>query len=152
MQEYGDNYSWEAHETTTEDGYILTLFRLTGDNNGDRIDNQGSKGPLLLQHGFTSDAYKWFTTNTEENRQAMPIRLFHEGFDVWLGNNRGTDVSRAHVSLDADRDVEEYWNFSHHEYALFDMPAMTNKILTVRAEESAPCLKLSYIGHSLGTT
>ena len=38
MTEYGLDYTWEAHEyILTEDGYFLTMFRIIGDENGNRI-------------------------------------------------------------------------------------------------------------------
>ena len=37
MRRFGLDYTWEAHEVTTEDGYILTLFRISADQNGDTI-------------------------------------------------------------------------------------------------------------------
>jgi len=58
----------------------------------------------------------------------LPVLLFQEGFDVWLGNNRGTMYSREHKHLDPDAD-DDYWDFSHHEFAAFDLPQMTEKIL-----------------------
>ena len=36
-------YTWEAHEVTTEDGYILTIFRITGTTaSGDFTPTKGS--------------------------------------------------------------------------------------------------------------
>ena len=34
MTLYGLDYTWEGHEVTTNDGYILTMFRVTGDEKG----------------------------------------------------------------------------------------------------------------------
>ena len=34
----GENYTWQSYETTTEDGYILTMFRITGDAQGRQIE------------------------------------------------------------------------------------------------------------------
>ena len=144
MAKYGLDYTWEAHEVTTDDGYILTLFRITADQNGDPVPGQGSKGPLLLQHGFLTDSISWFHFS-DESKPALPVRLFQEGFDVWLGNNRGTMNSRRHTTLDPDAD-DEYWDFSHHEFAMSDIPSMMTKIV----EESKTCRKVSYLGHSIG--
>ena len=85
----------------TNDRYILTMFRITGDANGNKIEGQGSKGPLLMQHGFMTDSISWFHTS-DDTRPALPVLLFQAGFDVWLGNNRGTRHSRKHLTLDAD--------------------------------------------------
>jgi len=35
------------------------------------------------------------------------------GYDVWIGNNRGTEYSQNHTTYDAaGATAEEYWNFS----------------------------------------
>lgn len=120
MMRHGSDYTWEAHEVKTNDGYILTMFRIVGDQNGEQIPYQGSKGPLLLQHGFLTDSISWFHFS-DESKPALPVRLFQEGFDVWLGNNRGTMNSRGHVKLDPDVD-HSFWDFSHHHFAAFDIP------------------------------
>lgn len=147
MRVIGLDYTWTAIETTTNDGYILTMFRIVGDATGAQVENQGSQGPLLLQHGFLTDSISWFDFS-DESKPALPVRLFQEGFDVWLGNNRGTRLSRKHVSMDPDDINQDFWAFSHHEFGAFDLPTMAKTI--VRA--SGTCQKVSYLGHSLGTT
>lgn len=79
---------------------------------------------------------------------ALPVRLFQEGFDVWLGNNRGTRHSRKHEELDADLHAGAFWDFSHAEFGAFDVPTMVKTIV----QERGTCEKVSYLGHSLGTT
>ena len=54
-----------------------------------------------MQHGFMTDSISWFHTS-DDTRPALPVLLFQAGFDVWLGNNRGTRHSRKHLTLDAD--------------------------------------------------
>ena len=78
----------------------------------------------------------------------MPVRLFQEGYDVWLGNNRGTHASRKHIKYDADLDKEEYWTFSHSRMGVQDVPAMVKAITKV----SGACQKISYVGHDIGNT
>ena len=39
------------------------------------------------------------------------------GHDVYIGNNRGTEYSQTHTTLDAETDQAEYWNFSFNDYA-----------------------------------
>ena len=59
--------------------------------------------------------------------------LANAGYDVWLGNNRGNYYSREHTSLHHDGDDEErkeYWDFSFHEMAEYDIPATLDYILT----------------------
>lgn len=68
------------------------------------------------------------------------------GYDVWLGNNRGNKHSRTHIKLNAEKD-KAFWEFSLHEMGLYDLPAMIDYIL-LKSHVS----KLSYIGHSQGST
>ena len=44
------------------------------------------------------------------------------GYDVWMTNNRGTQYSQQHTSLDAEED-NQFWEFSWAEMGLYDVPA-----------------------------
>ena len=66
------------------------------------------------------------------------------GFDVWVGNNRGNIYSRGHVDKMAEGD---FFNYSFLELGKYDLPAMIDKI-----REETRFDKISYIGHSQGTT
>jgi lysosomal acid lipase/cholesteryl ester hydrolase len=81
----------------------------------------------------------------KENR-SLPFLLANQGFDVWLGNNRGNKYSNKHVSLDPAKNAS-YWEFSFHEMGLYDLPAEINYILGVTNTS-----QLIYIGHSQGTS
>lgn len=72
--------------------------------------------------------------------------LAEAGYDVWLGNARGTYYSRAHTTMDPDIN-QEYWNFSWEEIGTKDLPAMIDYALRVTGKK-----RLHYIGHSQGTT
>lgn len=61
---------------------------------------------------------------------------------MWLGNSRGSKYSRAHASLNPDKDVK-FWQFSWQEMAIHDLPAMIDYVREVAGVE-----KVSYIGHS----
>ena len=58
----------------------------------------------------------------------MPIRLWEAGYDVWLGNNRGTGHSQGHSKYNVDRDASRYWDFSFAEIGNHDLPAMVKEI------------------------
>lgn len=131
-------YPFERHEVTTEDGYILGLFRLQKKNT--QIKN-GLK-PVFLQHGINNCALSWML-NGEKN--SMAYLLAEAGFDVWLGNNRGNKFSRQHVSRNVDS--EEFWDFSFQEMAEFDLPASFEYVRKINGGQ-----KITYIGHSQGTT
>lgn len=72
--------------------------------------------------------------------------LARNGYDVWLGNNRGTRFSQGHKTLNAQKD-REYWYFSWEEMGTHDLPAFIDYIC-----EKSYVDGVSYIGHSEGTT
>ena len=49
----GIGQDWEMYNVETEDGWTLTLFRLTG------YEIDQSKGPILIVHGAGMDAHSW---------------------------------------------------------------------------------------------
>jgi pimeloyl-ACP methyl ester carboxylesterase len=128
---------------TTEDGYILKLYRISGGKNQPKMMEQDpSKKVVLLQHGIFDSSDSWIA-NVE--KQALPFILANMGYDVWLGNNRGNKYSRNHKSLNPDKE-KSFWYFSYHEMGLYDLPAIIDFILLTTGRE-----KISYIGHSQGT-
>jgi pimeloyl-ACP methyl ester carboxylesterase len=125
-------YEIENHSVTTDDGYILGLFRIPSNN---------SK-PVLLMHGLLDSSYAYVC---QSRNQSLGYILADRGYDVWFGNVRGNTWSKSHIILTTDD--PEYWNFSIDDHAMFDVPAIINYILNVTQKE-----KLAYIGHSQGTT
>jgi pimeloyl-ACP methyl ester carboxylesterase len=71
--------------------------------------------------------------------------MANKGYDIWLGNNRGTVFSYRHVNLTVND--KEYWNFSFNEMGKYDVPTNIDFVLKQTGAE-----KLTYIGHSQGTT
>lgn len=73
--------------------------------------------------------------------------LYDNGYDVWMGNCRGTRPSRGHVRLDPNgSSSKEYWSFSLHELGVYDLPASIDYIL-----EKTNASQLNYVGYSQGT-
>ena len=71
----------------------------------------GPKKPVIfLQHGLLASADSWIIN---EETVAPAFALANKGYDVWLGNQRGTKYSRKHKSLDPDKMEDlHYWDFS----------------------------------------
>ena len=124
----------ESHSIVTEDGYCLELHRIPA--------RSGSGKPVLLMHGMMCSSYCWVTSDTS----SLAFILAEAGYDVWLGNFRGTRYGRKHQTLDPDTDLE-FWRFSLHELGVKDIAAMITSILTISGQP-----KISFIGHSMGTT
>ena len=60
----------------------------------------------------------------------MHLQLYDEGYDIWMGNNRGTkysDVSDKYP--DKNDDGLERWDWSWAELGLYDDPAMISLIV-----------------------
>ncbi|XLU27140.1 hypothetical protein S245_063206, partial [Arachis hypogaea] len=81
----------------------------------------------IFSHQLAGDA--WFL-NTPE--QSLSFILADQGFDVWVGNVRGTRWSHGHRS----------YSVKNKELALYDMAEMINYIYSVTNS------KLFIVGHS----
>ncbi|KAL3273097.1 hypothetical protein HHI36_014551 [Cryptolaemus montrouzieri] len=137
IQKYG--YPSEIHEVTTEDEYILTLYRIPHGRQGSGINSK----PILLMHGLFGQAENYVVSGMFNG--SLAYLLADNGFDVWLGNTRGNMHCRRHKRLDPN--TKSFWNFSWHEMGMFDLPASIDYVL-----EKTKTLKLYYIGHSQGGT
>lgn len=42
---------------------------------------------------------------------ALAFYLSDRGYDVWLFNARGTELSRKHKTLNPNKDRKKFWNF-----------------------------------------
>lgn len=122
----------QEHDVITEDGYILKLFHIPGD----------SDKTVLLMHGLLGSA----DTFIIRGRGSLVAALASEGYDVWIGNYRGTTHSRRHKRLNPDTD-NSFWDFSFHEIGAYDLPAIIDFIL-----QENDVTQLSAIGHSQGNT
>ena len=124
----------ESHSIVTEDGYCLELHRIPS--------RSGAGKPVLLMHGMMCSSYCWVTSDSS----SLAFVLAEAGYDVWLGNFRGTKYGRSHQTLDPDTDLE-FWRFSLHELGVKDIAAMITNILRISGQP-----KMSFSGHSMGTT
>ncbi|XP_044763221.1 lipase 1-like isoform X2 [Coccinella septempunctata] len=132
-------YPVETHEIKTDDGYLLTIFRLPHGKNGSGVNPR----PILMMHGMFGTAYNF--VYTEYFNMSKAGYFADHGYDVWLGNARGTTYGRKHVKLHPKN--ADFWKFSYHDIGLHDLPATVDYILNVTGRNS-----LFYIGHSQGGT
>jgi lysosomal acid lipase/cholesteryl ester hydrolase len=72
---------------------------------------------------------------------APAFQLVRAGYDVWLGNQRGTKYSKAHKWLDPNS--KEYWQFSFTEMGEYDATAQVEYALSSTGRSKA-----TFIGHS----
>ena len=123
-----NGYASEQYTIVTEDGYVSQLFRLPGKigEAGAGTGGQMKKPAVLMMHGIECDM-NFFTVN--DAAVAPPYVLVEQGYDVWLGNNRGNRYARGHTTLAPDSD--EYWDFNQEQYGRYDVPAFIDHILEV---------------------
>ncbi|KAB0799463.1 hypothetical protein PPYR_07343 [Photinus pyralis] len=124
----------EIHRVLTPDQYILTMFRIP--------NAHGRKEPIFLQHGFFLSGACFVGLGN----LSLGLTLANEGYDVWIGNFRGTSYSNKHAILKSE-DIQ-YWNFNSDHLGLHDVPTMLKYI----ARKTGQAGRIIYIGHSLGTT
>ena len=133
-----NGFDVRTHRVVTEDGYILSVFRLHPyDETPSAIHP-----PLFFQHGLLDSADAFITGVGE---LAPPFVAAREGYDVWLGNSRGNKYSKEHVKLDSKDPA--FWEFDWEKMGDFDIPATIDYILS-----NTEFTRLTVIGHSQGTS
>lgn len=84
------------------------------------------KKVILMQPDRNMSAQEWLLFTDKAN--TLPYLLSDLGYDVWIGNNRGTIGFSSHSSLSPETDASKYWDFSFMEEARFDLEAEINFI------------------------
>lgn len=135
-------YSFEKHKVLTPDGYILTLWRIPK-----KINERHKKSqPVLFLHGLLDNGFTWLFKDLKQN---LPIMLADEGYDVWIGNNRGTLHAKEHINpkkFSWKDPFNEYWDFSLDHLAAIDVHVMIDYVCDITGYN-----QIDYIGHSQGT-
>ncbi|KAI8384460.1 Alpha/Beta hydrolase protein [Radiomyces spectabilis] len=126
-------YSCEAYDITTQDGYVLRMYRI----NKKEADIKGKRA-VLLGHGLFQCSGD-FVLNEDKS---LAFVLADQGYDVWLGNNRAT-ATLDHTTL--SHEDPEFWDWGIKELALYDFTAMIDHV-----RQATDSDKIAYIGHSQG--
>jgi pimeloyl-ACP methyl ester carboxylesterase len=131
-----NGFKFEQHEVETEDGYLLTVFRVMNAEVA-----AGKKQPVVfMQHGLMDTADTWIMNFAEK---APGFMIAKAGYDVWFGNNRGNSYSNKHKTLDPVKDEEKFHDYGFRELGLYDMPAQIDMVL-----EKTGAKTVTYFGHS----
>lgn len=91
-----------------------------------------------MMHGLLCDMNFWIANDAD---LAPPFTLVDEGYDVWLGNNRGNRFAQAHTTLDIKE--QKFWSTNYVDMGLYDTPAFIDFVLDKTGQS-----QLTYIGHS----
>ena len=95
-----NGFATEKYEVVTPDDYILSLYRIPGTVQ-EMESGQGEQKPaVLFVHALDTNMLEWVINDPE---QAPAFVLAREGYDVWLGNNRGSEPSQGHKTLSVSK-------------------------------------------------
>lgn len=130
-------YPFQEYQVTTEDGYILTIYRIPGNGK----DPSNLKNPILLSHGLSNSSHCWIVNMCTK---APGFILADENIDVWFVNHRGSYLSRQHTKYNAAVDPE-YWDFTFAELMKYDVPVIIDLI-----KSETGVSKVAMMGHSQG--
>jgi len=125
--------SVESHSVTTEDKYILEVFRMP----------RPGAPVVLFMPGILASSW-CFICNDPAISPA--IQMYDLGYDVWLSNNRGNTYSRKHETLKPLLN-KKFWDFSFPQMGLYDTPSSIKYVINATGKST-----LTYIGHSEGTS
>ncbi|XP_067121596.1 gastric triacylglycerol lipase-like isoform X1 [Centruroides vittatus] len=133
-------YPVEEYSVQTKDGYVLSVQRIPYGLSGKQ--NTTNRPVAYLQHGLLESATDWVLNFPN---QSLGYILADNGYDVWLGNQRGNTYSKKHVEYSTKE--ERFWNFTIDEFAKYDVPDTIEFILN-KTNQS----QVYYIGQSQGNT
>ncbi|CAK9219598.1 unnamed protein product [Sphagnum troendelagicum] len=136
-------YGYPCQEITvqTRDGFLLGLQHIPHGLNEMGLPSLPNKPLVFLQHGVLQGGDDWVLNNPQES---LGFMLADHGYDVWIGNMRGTRWSHGHIYLTPSDD--KFWDWSFDEQAAIDLPALLGYIYNSTHN------KVYYVGHSQGST
>ncbi|XP_075550750.1 lipase member M-like [Dermacentor variabilis] len=149
-----NGYPVEEYDIRTDDWYIITVQRIPAGREDILGGIEVTKPVVLLMSGLEGCSAD-FVVNMPHQSLGEPswsklspfalhlgFILADNGFDVWLGNVRGTEYSRHVYLKKTDR---KFWNFSFDEMIKYDLPAQIDWILRQTKKNT-----LQFVGWSQG--
>ena len=144
--------TWDPYQVKTEDGWFLSMFRITGEV-GEQPNYMQSehqdKLPIVMQHASFQDVDYWMSGGTASPwiklgliGPTLPTQLVWRGYDVWLVTNRGFTYSNVN-ERDGEWSLKERWDFSWADMGAYDVPAFVEKTLEVTGKP-----KVTLLGYS----
>ncbi|XP_075727340.1 lipase member K isoform X3 [Rhipicephalus microplus] len=137
-------YPCEITHATTEDGYILDVFRIAHgiQGNASRVNDESQRRvPLLLVPSLMAPVDEYFWNLPSQS----PGFLFADnGFDVWAMCVRENQPYVRHKKL--SQEDPKFWQFSFDEMGRYDVAAAIDHVLNATG-----ATKLTILGYSQGT-
>lgn len=154
------NVTWEPYQVKTEDGWYLSMFRLTGEKGSQpnyMQEENKDKLPVIMHHPSFQDVLAYNSggqsnLNTELYikygvfYKTLPTQLVMRGYDVWVIGSRGFSYSNVH-ERDGEWSAKERWDFTWADMGAFDTPAFIDKVLEVTEKP-----KVTLTGYSQGSS
>ncbi|CAL2045946.1 unnamed protein product [Caenorhabditis brenneri] len=135
-------YPVERHYVTTDDGYTSEVQRIPYGRDDRTIDGCSKRPAVFFMHGLFATSYEYLFNLPSQS----PAFVFADaGFDVWLGNVRGTEYGLNHTRFHPSE--PSFWNFTLYDYSHYDLRQQIEYTLEQTGQKS-----LFYVGHSQGTT
>jgi len=113
-------YPFKQYIVHTDDGYLLELHRLP---------RPESRNVMFLQHGVMDSSYSFIANGASDG---LAFRAFDKGYDVFMGNFRGTS-SLKHVQ--ANISAKDYWDYTLDDHGNYDITAFIRFIRHMKFEE-----------------
>ncbi|KAJ6231923.1 ab-hydrolase associated lipase region containing protein [Anaeramoeba flamelloides] len=140
-------YPYKEYSVETSDGYILKI---------DRLPQPESSKVIFLQHGILDSSMGFLARGSD----SIVFSLFNSGYDVFLGNFRGS-IRVDHTSqtqLNNKKKTKKNFDFSVNEIAFIDIPTMLTEIRKIKnlemlvknKKKPASEFVLTTVAHSLG--
>ncbi len=135
-----NGYLFEEHKVTTDDGYVIKMFRIPGVNSTSTGSSSSSSigPPVIMWHGVSDSSDTFFMNSADKTPGFI---MANAGYDVWLPNSRGNKYSKQHTSLNASDFA--FWDFSFEEISTYDTPSVVSYVLNVTGATN-----VAFIGHS----